>query len=83
MNGNLAEFREATRAWLRQNLPESLAGGGEGYAGGTRRPARHPDTMRWLEACYERGWTVPTWFFIPFPVNTFARQAPGTRGPVL
>ena len=61
MNGNLAEFREATRAWLRQNLPESLAGAGEGYAGGTRRPARHPDTMRWLEACYERGWTVPTW----------------------
>lgn len=42
-------------------MPASLVGNGEGFNGGTKLPARNPDTMRWLEACYERGWTVPTW----------------------
>ena len=57
----LQAFREDARAWLEERLPPSLVGNGEGFNGGTRLPARNPDTMRWLEACYERGWTVPTW----------------------
>lgn len=57
----LAEFRATTRAWLEQNLPKSIRHAGEGYNGGSRKPVQNPDSMRWLEVCYERGWSVPTW----------------------
>ena len=58
---SLAEFRTEARDWLQANLPESIKGRGEGFNGGTKRPVQNPDSMRWLEACFEKGWTVPTW----------------------
>lgn len=56
-----SEFRLETREWLETNLPASIVGRGEGYNGGTKRPTQNPDSMRWLETCYEKGYTVPTW----------------------
>ena len=58
---DLAEFRADTKAWLHENLPESLIAGGEEYSGGSRETVQNPDTLRWFESCYEQGWTVPTW----------------------
>ena len=58
---DLAEFRADTKAWLHENLPESLIAGGEEYSGGSRESVQNPDTLRWFESCYEQGWTVPTW----------------------
>ena len=57
----LTEFRDDTRAWLQENLPESLVARGEGYSGGTKETVQNPDTLRWFESCYEQGWTVPSW----------------------
>ena len=58
---DLSEFRADTKAWLHENLPESLIAGGEEYSGGSRETVQNPDTLRWFESCYEQGWTVPTW----------------------
>ena len=58
---DLAEVRADTKAWLHENLPESLIAGGEEYSGGSRETVQNPDTLRWFESCYEQGWTVPTW----------------------
>ena len=55
---DLAEFRADTKAWLHENLPESLIAGGEEYSGGSRETVQNPDTLRWFESCYEQGWTV-------------------------
>ena len=57
----LSEFRVETREWLKTSLPASIIGKGEGFNGGTKKPTQNPDSMRWLESCYEKGYTVPTW----------------------
>ena len=57
----LSEFRVETREWLKTSLPTSIIGKGEGFNGGTKKPTQNPDSMRWLESCYEKGYTVPTW----------------------
>ena len=41
----LSAFRSEARAWLE---------------GGTREPISAA-RRRWFDACYERGWTVPSW----------------------
>lgn len=57
----LSEFRVETREWLKTSLPASIIGKGEGFNGGTKKPTQNPDSMHWLESCYEKGYTVPTW----------------------
>ena len=57
----LSEFRAETRAWLAENLPERVVGRGDGFAGGTKAGPQSADHRRWFEACYERGFTVPSW----------------------
>ena len=57
----LDEFREESRAWLQENLPASLKTGGDIFQGGRKTPIYHPDTLRWVAACYERGFTAPDW----------------------
>ena len=39
---DLAEFRADTKAWLHENLPESLIAGGEEYSGGSRETVQNP-----------------------------------------
>ena len=57
----LSEFRAETSAWLKENLPERVVGRGDGFAGGTKAGPQSADHRRWFEACYERGFTVPSW----------------------
>lgn len=57
----LAEFREAARAWVEENLPASLRGTGEVFNGGRKTPLANPESVRWAEVCYERGYTAPAW----------------------
>ena len=57
----LSDFRAETRAWLTENLPERIVGRGDGFSGGTKAGPQSADHRRWFEACYERGFTVPSW----------------------
>ena len=56
----LAEFREETRAWLKDNCPDGVRGPGNVHLG-TSKVQYDRDTQAWLEVMAERGWTVPMW----------------------
>ena len=58
---SLREFREETRAWLKDNLPDKVIGRGDGFSGGSKGGAQSAEHKQWFDACYERGFTVPTW----------------------
>ena len=48
---SLEQFRRETRAWLEENCPAGVAGGGAG-----------PDEHRlWRERLIGKGWSAPTW----------------------
>ena len=57
----LTEFRAEARAWIEDNLPSGLRGAGTVFNGGRKTPTITPDSLRWAEVCYERGYTAPTW----------------------
>ena len=59
--GALAEFRAEARAWIEENLPPGLRGASTVFNGGRKTPTITPDSLRWAEVCYERGYTAPTW----------------------
>jgi alkylation response protein AidB-like acyl-CoA dehydrogenase len=54
------EFRSSVRRWLEENCPQALRGSGVMYHGG-RKESVDPLVLQWFDACYSRGWTVPTW----------------------
>ena len=56
----LMEFREETRAWLKEKCPSGARGSGEIHTGSTKITFAK-DTQLWMERMAERGWTVPTW----------------------
>jgi len=58
--GELADFRDDTRAWLEERCPSGARGPGQ-IAWGSRSVALEADVQLWLERMAERGWTVPTW----------------------
>lgn len=53
-------FRHDVRSWLQQNCPVGARGPGQ-IPWGSRSVVLEPDVRRWLDACIERGFTVPTW----------------------
>jgi len=54
-------FRAKARAWLAENFPPSLAGGGDGaMAGGVARAPTADDDL-WRQRMAEKGWGVPSW----------------------
>ena len=57
-------FREELRSWLEEHCPPSMRtpmpSGAEVW-GGRRATFASDDARRWLAACVERGYTVPTW----------------------
>ena len=57
---NLNEFRNETRAWIQNNLPKEISGRPDGFSGGNKGGTQSSDHKRWFDACYERGFTVPT-----------------------
>ena len=57
----MAEFREATKAWLHESCPQAIRGRQFDFAGGRKQPISEPVFQRWFDACYERGLTVPAW----------------------
>ena len=58
---NLNEFRNETRAWIQNNLPKEISGRPDGFSGGNKGGTQRSDHKRWFDACYERGFTVPSW----------------------
>ena len=58
---NLNEFRNETRAWIQNNLPKEISGRPDGFSGGNKGGTQSSDHKRWFDACYERGFTVPSW----------------------
>ena len=58
--GELAEFRDDTRAWLAEHCPSGARGPGQ-IPWGSSKIELEPDARSWLENMAERGWTVPTW----------------------
>ena len=57
----VAEFRDATKAWLYESCPQAVRGRQFDFAGGRKQPISEPAFQRWFDACYERGLTVPAW----------------------
>ena len=61
----LDQFRQATRAWLEENCPQSMREPTKGfedfYNGGRNPEIDHPDQKLWCDRMAERGWTVPHW----------------------
>ena len=61
----LDQFRQATRAWLEENCPQSMREPTKGfedfYNGGRNPEIDHPDQKVWCDRMAERGWTVPHW----------------------
>jgi alkylation response protein AidB-like acyl-CoA dehydrogenase len=57
---DLSAFRSEARAWLERNCPAELRGTGSSFEGGSKEPISAA-RRRWFDACYERGWTVPSW----------------------
>ena len=62
---DLEHFREATRAWLEAESPESLRhtrqGRFDGYWGGRKCAETNVAVLGWRDLMVERGWTAPTW----------------------
>ena len=58
---NLNEFRNETRTWIQNNLPKEISGRPDGFSGGNKGGTQSSDHKRWFDACYERGFTVPSW----------------------
>ncbi len=67
---DLEEFRTETRAWLEENCPPSMRGGGgnaigeEGDSpiwGGRRAKWSNPEAKLWLDRMAAKGFTAPTW----------------------
>jgi acyl-CoA dehydrogenase len=56
----LTAFRSEARTWLEQHCPAELRGTRAAFEGGAKEPIS-PLARRWFDACYERGWTVPSW----------------------
>lgn len=57
----ISDFRAETRAWLEENLPNEVMGRPDFFSGGSKGQAQSAEHRRWFEACYERGFTVPSW----------------------
>jgi alkylation response protein AidB-like acyl-CoA dehydrogenase len=56
----IEDFRQETRAWLKENCPDGAKGRGTVHTGSTKINFK-PDIQRWMELMAERGWTVPMW----------------------
>ena len=54
------EFRDETRAWLKENCPPGARGPGI-IPWGSRKVELPADSRIWLENMAAKGWTVPTW----------------------
>src|SRR3954469_7857374 len=62
--GEIACFRQETRAWLEENCPKSMrspAREDEDVWGGRRATFPSADARLWLERAVSRGFTAPTW----------------------
>ena len=60
----LDTFREETRAWLKENCPESMRTPmpeREMPWGGRNAGYPNPDTKVWMDRMASRGWTAPEW----------------------
>jgi alkylation response protein AidB-like acyl-CoA dehydrogenase len=53
-------FRAEIRNWIGEACPENIRGKGISFEGGAKEPV-DPDMRRWVDACFERGFTVPSW----------------------
>ncbi len=62
---DLADFRAEVRAWLNEHCPAEMrtpmTSDAEICWGGRKFTFRSDAQRSWLEACAERGYTVPTW----------------------
>ncbi len=64
MTDTLEAFRAETRAWLEANCPPEMRqpiGSEKDTPWGGRSYQWTEPQKRWLDACAERGWTVPEW----------------------
>jgi alkylation response protein AidB-like acyl-CoA dehydrogenase len=57
----LEELRQELRTFIAENCPEGARGSGEIASGGKKFPTTNPELKRWMDACAERGLTVPMW----------------------
>jgi acyl-CoA dehydrogenase len=57
---NLEAFREETRDWLEDNVPQSMRLGAVHFEDAYEL-YRTDDAMLWRERAAVRGWTAPTW----------------------
>ena len=59
----IEEFREQTRAWLEENVPQTLRGRvseREAWPGGGKKAVyKYPESREWMEIAAARGWTAP------------------------
>ncbi|MFT5885880.1 MAG: alkylation response protein AidB-like acyl-CoA dehydrogenase [Arcticibacterium sp.] len=62
---DLEIFRKETRAWLKENCPESMRSGNmdmfDAYWGGRKAAFSSDDQKVWFNKMLEKGWTVPHW----------------------
>ncbi len=61
---DLDEFQRTARAWLDENCPKSLRGGGSsiyGITGGKKWNPSNPDERVWMERGAAKGLTAPMW----------------------
>ena len=62
---DLEQFRQDTRDWLEANCPAEMRTPMEGeediYWGGRNARFQSPAQEAWLNACVDKGYTVPTW----------------------
>jgi len=62
---DLETFRSETRAWLEANCPpemrEPVRDESDIYWGGRRATFKNGAQKAWLEACINKGYTVPSW----------------------
>ena len=57
----IEDFRKEARAWLGENFPPSLKGGGNPAAALEGPSTPSADEAAWQKAMGEKGWGVPTW----------------------
>ncbi len=55
------QFRQELSSFIEGNCPDGARGQGEIAGGGKKFPTTDPDLKRWMDACSERGLTVPMW----------------------